>query len=49
MRQAVAVPVRRHSIPRGWTILGLAAASWAVVIVGGQVAGALFSFVSANI
>jgi hypothetical protein len=49
MRHATAVSVRRRSIPRAWTILGFALASWAVVIVGSQVAGALFNYILSNV
>jgi len=49
MRHAIAVSVRRPSIPRGWTLLGLALASWAVVFVVSQVAGALFNYILASV
>lgn len=49
MRQATAVHVRRPSISRGWTILGLALASWTVVIVASQAAGTVFNYISSSI
>ncbi|MGV8951279.1 MAG: hypothetical protein ACOH2M_09275 [Cypionkella sp.] len=49
MRQAVAVNVRRPSVARGWTILGLAAASWALLFVGSQIVGTLFNSISSSL
>ncbi|HTN60568.1 MAG TPA: hypothetical protein VL147_03340 [Devosia sp.] len=47
MRRAAVISHRRISISRGWTILGLALASWALLIAMGQGVFQLFAFVSA--
>lgn len=49
MRQATAVSIRRPSIPRGWIIVGLALASWGIVIAASHIAGTLFNYISASI
>jgi hypothetical protein len=49
MRHATAVSVRQPAIPRGWAILGLALASWALVIATSQIASTLFNYISASI
>ncbi|MET3897491.1 hypothetical protein ABIB57_001428 [Devosia sp. UYZn731] len=47
MRRAFAVADRLNSLPRGWTVLGLALASWGLLVLTIQIASGLFHFVAA--
>jgi len=38
-----------RSLPKGWTIIGLAGLSWAGLIVIAQGASALFQYISASL
>jgi hypothetical protein len=51
MRHNIATAITRPvlALPRGWMVLGLAVASWAVVIGGWTAGSALFSYVAASI
>jgi hypothetical protein len=48
MRHAFAVADRLISLPRGWTILGLALASWGLLVLTIQIASSLFHYVAAG-
>ncbi|MEO5806753.1 hypothetical protein [Devosia sp.] len=39
----------RRPIPRGWTIVGLAAGAWALVFVVSATASSLFQFVASAV
>ncbi|HTM79017.1 MAG TPA: hypothetical protein VL133_15505 [Devosia sp.] len=49
MRRAIVIPHRRIALSRGWTILGLALASWTLMILAGQGVAQLFAFISTTI
>jgi hypothetical protein len=48
MRRAFAVADRLMSLPRGWTVLGLALASWVLLVLAIQIVSDLFQYVSAS-
>ncbi len=49
MRRAIARSGRPIAIPRGVVIVGLALASWGLVVLASELAGNLFAFVTTRI
>ncbi|MDB5535969.1 MAG: hypothetical protein JWP26_1512 [Devosia sp.] len=47
MRRAFAVADRLISLPRGWTVLALALASWGLLVLTIQIVSGLFHYVAA--
>jgi hypothetical protein len=47
MRRAFAVADRLISLPRGWTVLALALASWGLLVLAVQIVSHLFAYVVA--
>ena len=47
MRRAFAIADRLISLPRGWAVLGLALASWGLLILAIQIVSSLFHYVAA--
>jgi hypothetical protein len=47
MRRAIATADLFVSLPRGWTILGLALAGWGLVVLAIQIASSLFGYITA--
>jgi hypothetical protein len=49
MRRAFAVADRLISLPRGWTVLGLALASWVLLVLAIQIVSSVFHYVAASL
>jgi hypothetical protein len=49
MSRAFAMVNRFVTLPRGWTILGLALASWVLLVLTFNIASALFAMVVASV